>query len=71
MRQPAYSGLTEQEVLVLEMIVREGAQSPAEIAERTGLLPSYVDGVVERLAQLRYVDRKGGRYQGVARSRRP
>jgi len=69
-RQPAYPGLTEQEVLVLEMIFRWGAQSPAEIAERTGLLPGSIDVALERLALLRYVNRKGGRYQGAARPRR-
>ena len=37
---PLYPGLTEQEVLVLEMVMRAGAMSPAEIAKQTGCLPT-------------------------------
>lgn len=70
-RQPTHPGLTEQEVLALDTIVRLGAQSPAEIVERTGLLPGAVDAILERLVQLHYVSRKGARYLGVARPRGP
>ena len=34
---PLHPGLTEQEVLVLEMMIRAGAMSPAEVAKQTGL----------------------------------
>ncbi len=69
LRQPLYPGLTEPEVLVLETIVRSGAELPAEVVERTGLLPGAVEAILERLAQLRYVARKGPRLVGVARPR--
>jgi len=62
-------GLTDQEVLVLETIVRAGeGQLPVEIAERTGLLPEALEAVLDRLVQLHYVTRRGARVQGVART---
>lgn len=70
LRQPVPSGLTEQEALVLETIIRSGAELPAEIAERTGLLPDALETILERLVQLQYVTRKGPRVQGVARPAR-
>jgi circadian clock protein KaiC len=66
---PAHLGLTEQEVLVLEMVVRSGAMSPAEVAKQTGLPPGSVDPILERLAQLHYVSRRGVRYKAEARPR--
>jgi circadian clock protein KaiC len=70
--QPAHPGLTEQEVLVLETLVRSrGEESPANIAERTGLVPSTIAPILERLIELHYVTRRGDRYQGVARPRGP
>jgi DNA-binding IclR family transcriptional regulator len=56
-------------VLVLETIIRFGPDSPARISELTGLPVSDIDGILERLMQLRYVSRKADRYQGVARPR--
>lgn len=66
-RQPAYPGLTEQEGRVLEILIRSGAESAEAIAEKTGMPPSGLDPILERLTQLDYVSRKGTRYQGVAR----
>ncbi len=71
LRQPAYPGLTEQEALVLETIVRSGVQTPSEIVERTGLLSSAVDAVLERLLHLQYVTRKGARYHSPMRTSGP
>jgi circadian clock protein KaiC len=66
---PLYPGLTEQEVLVLEMVGRAGAMSPAEIAKQTGLPAGRVDAVLERMVQLHFVSRKGERYEVEARRR--
>ncbi len=66
-RQPAYPGLTEQEGRVLEILIRSGGESAEAIAEESGLPPSDLDPILERLTQLDYVSRKGTRYQGVAR----
>jgi circadian clock protein KaiC len=64
---PLHRGLTEQEVLVLEMMIRGGAMSPAEVAKQAGLPAAGADGILERLDQLHYVSRKGARYEAEAR----
>ena len=69
--RPAHPGLTEQEVLVLEMVVRAEAMSPAEIVKQTGLPPAGLDVILERLVQLHYLSRKGARYEAEARRRAP
>jgi circadian clock protein KaiC len=66
---PAHPGLTEQEVLVLEMVIRSGAMSRGEVAKQTGLPPAGVDSILERLGQLRYLSRNGARYTAEARLR--
>jgi len=66
---PLYPGLTEQEVLVLEMLARADAMSPAELAKQTGVPLAGVDFILERLVQLRFVTRKGARYEAEARRR--
>jgi circadian clock protein KaiC len=68
---PLHPGLTEQEVLVLEMVNRAGAMSPAEIAKQTGLPAGEVQAILERMVQLHYMSRKGTRYEGEARRRAP
>jgi circadian clock protein KaiC len=68
---PRHPGLTEQEVLVLEMVVRVGAMSPADVAKQTGLPADGIEVILERLVQLHYVSRKGGRYEAESRSRGP
>jgi circadian clock protein KaiC len=65
---PAHPGLTEQEGHVIEMVIRSGAMTPAEVAKQTGLPPDTIVLILERLVQLHYVTRKGGRYQAEARS---
>jgi circadian clock protein KaiC len=67
--RPAHPGLTEQEVLVLEMLTRAGSMSPAQVAKQTGLPPSNVEPILERLIQLKYVNRKSGHYTAEARPR--
>ena len=66
-RPSAYPGLTEREGRVLEILVRSGGESAEAVALETGLPPSDLDPILERLTQLDYVRRKGTRYQGVAR----
>jgi circadian clock protein KaiC len=68
---PAYPGLTDQEVLVLEAVVRIGALSPAEVARHTGLVARGVAPIIERLIQLNYVRRNGSRYKAETRPRAP
>jgi circadian clock protein KaiC len=64
---PLHPGLTEQEVLVLEMVIRAEAMSPAELAKQTGLPPSGIEVILGRLVQLHYLSRKGSRYEAEAR----
>ena len=66
-RPPVHPGLTEQEGLVLETIIRSGAEQKAEIAERTGLPAETIERILGRLVQLHYVTRQGTRVVGVAR----
>jgi circadian clock protein KaiC len=65
--RPPHPGLTEQEVLVLELITRSEGMSPAEVATHTGLPPGAIDLILERLVQLRYVSGKGARYKAEPR----
>jgi len=67
--RPPHPGLTGQEVLVLELVSRSGAISPAEIAKQSGLPRGRIDATLERLVQLQYVSRKGARYTAETRSR--
>jgi circadian clock protein KaiC len=64
---PPHPGLTEQEVLVLEMVIRAEAMSPAELVKQTGLPPSGIDVILERLVNLHYLSRKGARYEAEPR----
>ena len=66
---PLHPGLTEQEVTVLELMVRSGAMSAADIAKHTGLSAAVTELVLERLAQLHYVSQKAGRYTAEVRPR--
>lgn len=67
--RPPHPGLTGQEVLVLELVTRSGAMSPAEVAKQSGLPRDRIDAILDRLVQLQYVSRKGARYTAEARSR--
>ncbi len=66
---PLYPGLTEQEVLVLEMVMRAGAMSQAEIARQTGLAAGVVEVILERMVLLKFMSRRGTRYEAEARRR--
>ncbi|HWN17663.1 MAG TPA: ATPase domain-containing protein [Gemmatimonadales bacterium] len=66
---PLYPGLTEQEVLVLEMVIRAEGMSSAEVAKQTGVPPAGVAGILERLVHLHYLSRKGTNYEAEARRR--
>lgn len=67
--RPPHPGLTGQEVLVLELVTRSGAMSPAEVAKQSGLPRDRIDAILERLVQLQYVSRKGARYTVETRPR--
>lgn len=64
-----YPGLTEPEVMVLEVTIRSGALTLAQIAKQTGMTADRVATVLERLITLEYVARTGARYKAVARGR--
>lgn len=68
---PLHPGLTEQEVLVLELMTRVGTMSPAEVAKQTGLPPDGIEVILERLVLLGYVGREGRQYAAQARPRGP
>jgi circadian clock protein KaiC len=67
----AHDGLTEREMMVLETVIRAGGESSAAIARQTGMSLHVIEPILERLLQLNYVSRTGGRYQAVARPSRP
>jgi circadian clock protein KaiC len=67
--QPTHAGLTENEMLVLEALIRSGAMSPAELAAQTGLARGGLDSILERLVQLHYASRARNRYKAEARPR--
>ena len=54
---------------MLETLIRSRGESPATIAEWTGLVPTTINPILERLIELHYVTRSGDRYKGVARPR--
>jgi circadian clock protein KaiC len=66
---PQHPGLTEPEVLVLDVVTRAGPLTPALIARQTGLPSGDVAPILERLLVLNYVSRKGARYDAEARPR--
>jgi circadian clock protein KaiC len=66
---PEHPGLTEQEKLVLDMLVRSGPMTPAQATRQTGLSAGVIAEILHRLVQLHYVSRKGARYQADARPR--
>lgn len=64
-----YPGLTEPEVMVLEVAIRSGAMTLPQIAKQTGMSATRVAAILERLLTLTYMARKGARYKAVARAR--
>ncbi len=66
---PAHPGLTDQEVLVFEMMTRSGPLSPETIARQTGLLPAEIMPILDRLIQLDHVSHTDAGYLATPRSR--
>ena len=64
---PPHPGLTEPAGLVLEMVRRVGAMTPAEVSKQAGLPADDVVVILGRLVHLHYVSRKGARYEAGAR----
>lgn len=64
-----YPGLTEPEVMVLDMTIRSGAMTLSQVTKQTGMPAARVATILERLITLEYVARKGARYKAVARAR--
>ena len=66
--QPVRAGLSTDESMVLETLIRSKAESLAILSDQTGTAPSDLQTVLNRLVQLDYVARDGPRYVAVARS---
>jgi circadian clock protein KaiC len=66
---PIYPGLTEPEVLLLEMVTRVGSMSAVEIAKQTEQPANTVKIILERLCQLNFLSHKGARYEAEGRPR--
>lgn len=71
MRLPAYPGLTDKEMLVLESLVRAPDETVASIAQRMHLEAEPLQQILERLVQLGYAVRhvagRGVEYRALAR----
>lgn len=70
-QQPRYPGLSEEEMLALETIIRNPGQDIAALVHRTGLPEGDLQPILDRLVKLDYArsgSHKGGnQYHGVAR----
>jgi circadian clock protein KaiC len=66
---PRHPGLTDQEVLVLETVIRSGRLSAVDVSKHTALLAESIEPILGRLVQLRYLSRNGTRYTAGARPR--
>jgi circadian clock protein KaiC len=69
-RSPAYPGLTEREIVVLESLMRFGAAGGKAITENTGIPEIDLTPVLERLVAQDYIVRQKARYVPVARPNR-
>ena len=65
---PPHPGLTEQEVLVLETVMRSGNLSARGVSKHTALLSETIEPILGRLVQLRYLSRNGARYAAEPRT---
>lgn len=65
--QPSHPGLVEREVQALETIVRSGPMTSSDLEARAGLTPDEAETVLGRLVFLRYVHKKGSRYEAEVR----
>ncbi len=66
---PQHPGLTEQEVLVLDTVIRSGKLSAKDVSKHTTLQPDFIEPILGRLVQLRYLSRNGTRYSAEVRQR--
>ncbi|MEU8238532.1 MarR family transcriptional regulator [Actinoplanes missouriensis] len=57
-RVAALAGLNDSDLAVLDVLTREGAQSPTALAHRTGLHPATLTGVLARLEKTGWVLRR-------------
>lgn len=64
-------GLTEEEAMVLETVIRAGSGTRRTLAEQTGLTPGQLDPILDRLVRLGYASRQRNVYRGVAQPRGP
>lgn len=67
-RLPAYPGLVDREVMVLETLIRFGKVSVKTIAESAGMAQDDLVPILDRLLTLNYVTRNKSTYEPVARS---
>jgi circadian clock protein KaiC len=73
-RGSAHPGLTDEEALLLETLVRLKSASAEKLAKQTGVSIKAVRVGIARLAALRYVDADGAEgktYRAIARPNRP
>jgi circadian clock protein KaiC len=67
-RLPAYPGLNEHEVLVLEALIRFGSANIRSISECTGIPAVAVQPLLDRLVEQQFVRRAKALYAPVARA---
>jgi len=65
--QPSHPGLVEREVQALETIVRSGPMTASEVEGRAGLTSEETETILSRLVLLRYIHKKGSKYEAEAR----
>jgi circadian clock protein KaiC len=65
--RPSYPGLSADEALVLETLVRSQPESVAVLADQTGMSAAAIEAAIGRLTLLEYATRAGERYVAVAR----
>ncbi len=51
-------GLKESDLAVLDIVAREGTQSPTALARRTGIHPATMTGVLARLEEAGWITRR-------------
>ena len=66
--RPSHPGLSADESLVLETLIRSRAASVAMLSSQTGMTAAALELVLERLVQLEYVSLNGAKYVAIARS---
>jgi circadian clock protein KaiC len=66
--RPSHPGLSADESMVLETLIRSRAESVAMLSSQTGMPTAALEPVLDRLVQLEYVAVNGTRYVPIARS---